>query len=128
MKWLCCGLAFTEREYLSSGVNDSTSTLKISYTTKTEFFELSFLESDHKIWQIYHPADRSSFSVPFTCSMSISVLTRGFLGIWVTWIFPVYNFRNKSAQRLIFYFKVLKIWCRFSKCRKIFSKFFSISR
>ena len=119
---------FIEREYLSSGVNDLTSSFKISDTTKTEFFELIFLESDQKIWQKYRRANWSSFLVHLTCWMSISVLTWGFLGIWVTWLFAVYNFRNKSAVRLIFYFEVFKILCRFSKYRKISSKFFSIWR
>ena len=115
---------FIEREYLSSGVNDLTSSFKISDTTKTEFFELIFLESGHKIWQKYRRADWSSVSVPLTCWMSISVLTWDFLGILVTWLFAVYNFRNKSALRLIFYFKVFKMLCRFSKCRKKLSKLF----
>ena len=75
---------FTETEYLSSGVNMLTNSLKISDTTKTEFFELIFFQSDQKIWQKYCRADLSSDSDPLnplTCWLSISVLTRGFLGI-----------------------------------------------
>ena len=41
-------LAFTETEYLSSGVNMLTNSLKISDTTKTEFFELISFQSDQK--------------------------------------------------------------------------------
>ena len=37
MNWFRETLAFTEREYLSSGVNMLTNSLKVSDTTKTEF-------------------------------------------------------------------------------------------
>ena len=40
LNWLGQALTFTEREYFSSGVNMLTNGLKISDTTKTEFFEL----------------------------------------------------------------------------------------
>ena len=49
LNWLCQTLAFTEREYLSLGVNKLTNSLKISDTIKAEFFELVFFESDQKI-------------------------------------------------------------------------------
>ena len=49
MHWLCQKLAFTEREYLSSGVNMLTNSLKIYDTTKREFFELIPIQSDQKI-------------------------------------------------------------------------------
>ena len=39
-------LAFTEREYLSSGINMLTSSLKISDTTETEYSELISFQSD----------------------------------------------------------------------------------
>ena len=44
-------LAFTERQYISSGVNMLTKCLKISDTTKIEFFELIFFLNNQKIWQ-----------------------------------------------------------------------------
>ena len=56
-------------------------TLKISNTTKTELFELISFQSDQKIWQKYCRADLSSLSDPLAYWLSISVLTRGFLGI-----------------------------------------------
>ena len=43
-------LAFTEREYLSSGLNLLTNRLKISETSKNEFLELTFFHSVKKIW------------------------------------------------------------------------------
>ena len=42
-------IAFTEGEYLSSGVNMLKNKLKISDITKTEFFKLIFLVNDQKI-------------------------------------------------------------------------------
>ena len=42
-------LAFAEREYLSSGVNMLANSLKISDTSKKEFLELIFIQSDQKI-------------------------------------------------------------------------------
>ena len=58
-----------------------TNSLKISDTTKTEFLELISFQSDQKVWQKYRHADLSSLSEPLTFCPSISVLTRGFLGI-----------------------------------------------
>ena len=43
-------LAFTEREYLSSGLNLLTNRLKISETSKNEFLELTFFHRVKKIW------------------------------------------------------------------------------
>ena len=74
-------LAFTETQYLSLGVNTLTNSLKSSDTTKEEFFELLFFQSDQKIWQKYCCEALSSVSDPLTCWLSISVLTWGFLGI-----------------------------------------------
>ena len=41
-------VTFTESEYLSSGFNMLTNILKISDTTKTEFFHLKFFQSAQK--------------------------------------------------------------------------------
>ena len=43
-------LAFTEREYLSSGLNLLTNRLKISETSKNKFLELTFFHRVKKIW------------------------------------------------------------------------------
>ena len=72
---------FIEREYVSSGVNILTNSLKISDTTKTEYFRLKFFHIDKKIWQNYRREDFSSVSDTFTCWLSISVLTQDFLSI-----------------------------------------------
>ena len=56
--------------------------LKISDTTKNKFIELLFLKSHHKVWQKNCRVDLSSILDISTCSLSISVLTQGFLGIY----------------------------------------------
>ena len=101
-----------------SGVNMLTSSLKISDTSKTEFFELIFFQSNQKIWEKYFCPDLSSVSDPLTCWLYISVLIRGSLGIEVTPLFAVYNFIRKWTLRLIFCFNVIQILFRFRKCRK----------
>ena len=53
----------------------------IRYYTKTEFFELKFFQSDQKISQNNCGGYLSSVSDLLTCWLSISVPTRGFLGI-----------------------------------------------
>ena len=42
---------FYWRTYLWSGVNMLTNSLKISYTTKTKFFELTTFQNKQKIWE-----------------------------------------------------------------------------
>ena len=58
-----------------------TNSLKISDTTKTEFFELIYFQSDQEIWQKPFLADLSSVLEPLPRWLPISVLTQGFLGI-----------------------------------------------
>ena len=93
--WIgCVRHSLLLREYLSLGVNMLTNSLKISVTTKTEFFGLTFFISDRKIWQKYCRAYLTSVSDTLTCWLFISVLTRGFLGNSVTPLFAAYNFKG----------------------------------
>ena len=103
-----------------------TNSLKILDTTENQSCKHKFLQKDQKIWQNYCRADVSSVSEHATCWLSISVQTRGFLGISVTTPFAVYNFGRKPAMRLIFSFKNFKIWCRFEKFRKKLKKYFGL--
>ena len=63
-----------------------------------------------RIWQSYCRVDLSSVTDPLTFWLSMSVLTWGFLCIYVTDVFAICNFGNKSAMRLIFFPKMFKIW------------------
>ena len=58
-----------------------TNSLKISDTTKTEFFEPSLFQSYQKIWQKYRRADSSSDLELLTCWLPMNVLTQVFLDI-----------------------------------------------
>ena len=66
---------------MSLGVNMLTNSLKILHTTKTEFLEVIYFQTDEKMVQKHYRVDLSSLSDPLTCWLSISVLTRGFLDI-----------------------------------------------
>ena len=55
--------------------------LKISDTTKKQFLQLIYFQSDRKVWQRYYRADLSNVSDTLTYWVSISVLRGGFLGI-----------------------------------------------
>ena len=46
----CVKLSLLRREYWSSAVNVLTNTYKALHLTKTDFFRLNYLQSDHKIW------------------------------------------------------------------------------
>ena len=51
--WMWIGslkFSLLRREYLSSAVNVLTNSLKLLYSTKTEFFRLNYLNSDQEIW------------------------------------------------------------------------------
>ena len=125
--WIGCvkhSVLAREREYLLLGVAMLTNSLKILDTTENQSCEHNFLQKDKKVWENYCRADVSSVSDHSTCWLSISVETWGFLGISVTTLFAVYNFRRKSAMRLIFSFKNFKIWCRFEKFREELRKYF----
>ena len=128
MNWFRYTLAFLEREYLSSGVNMLTNSLKILDTIKTEFFELIFFLNDQKLWQKFCHADLIIVSDPWTFWLSISVVTRCFLGIYVTRSFAVYNLWKKYSLRLIFFYKVFQILCIFWKCSKKLRKYLLILR
>ena len=63
-------------------------------------------------WPVYHA----------TCER---VLWNGtFLDIYLTTSFRVRKFKNASALRVIFFFKMSKIEPKFTKCKKILTNFF----
>ena len=74
-------LAFTEWKHFSLGVNMLTNSLRISDATKIEFFALNVFQIHKKIWQTWCRTDLSNLLDLLTRWLSISVLTRGFLGI-----------------------------------------------
>ena len=106
------------------GVDMLANSLRIIDTTKTESFQLTFLQSDEKTWQNYFRGEFSSVSDLLTCWMSITVLTRCSLGIYVTKLFAAYNLWNTLAMRLIFFEKCSKFDGDFRNVEKISEKDF----
>ena len=102
----------------------SVSSLKFSDATKTELFEQIFFKSNQIIWQKYRLADLRSLLDLLTCWLSISILTQRFLTIELTVLFAAFNFRKKSALRLIFLLKLFQILCRLHKWKKKIRKYF----
>ena len=46
----CVNLSLLRREYLSSAVNVLTNTYKALHLSKTDFFQVNYLQNDHQIW------------------------------------------------------------------------------
>ena len=105
----------------------SKNSLKVSDTTKTEFFEPIFFQRYWKIWLRSCRSDLSSSSDTLRCLLSISDRTWGLLRLEVTPLFHVYNLRKKSPLRVIIFLKVFKILCRFlTLSLKIQEMYFSL--
>ena len=94
------------------------SSFKISHTTKTEFFELIFFPSHQKLWQKYCCEDLSDSSDLLTYWLSISVLTHGFLGIYVTPLFPVYILETNKIWGSSFFPKYPNFYVAFGNAKK----------
>ena len=122
----CPKFSLLRREYLSSVVYVLTNSAKISDITKGDILQLHFFQSDRKIWWKCCSADFSNVWDTLACWVPKGVLKLGLFlkHIYVTTSFAVHNFENKSAVRVIFKFKMFKIWCRFPKCCKKFKKYF----
>ena len=100
------------------------SSFKISHTTTTEFFELIFFPSHQKLWQKYCCEDLSDSSDLLTYWLSISVLTHGFLGIYVTPLFPVYILETNKIWGSSFFPKYPKFYVAFGNAKKKIQKIF----
>ena len=102
-----------------------THSFKTSYPTKKDFFELIFFHTDQKIRQKYCGADLWSVPYTLTCWLSISVLKRGFFGISVTPLFPVYNFSVRNHNwGSTFFWNYPKFYVDSGKSKKIEQIFF----
>ena len=94
------------------------SSFKISHTTTTEFFELIFFPSHQKLWQKYCCENLSDSSDLLTYWLSISVLTHGFLGIYVTPLFPVYILETNKIWGSSFFPKYPNFYVAFGNAKK----------
>ena len=63
---------------------------------------------------------------PLTCWLTKGVLKGCFLETALTRSFTVWNFRNKVAMKIIFFFTMFKTWSRFQKWKNEIRKKFSV--
>ena len=127
MNWLRESPAFTEREYLSSGVIMLTNSLKITDTTLTKFLELIFFQSDQKIWQKYCRAGLSSLSDTLTCWLSISVLKRSFFGHLSIPACSLKFQKQITSKAHLFFQSISKLYVDFGNWEKSRANIFSFS-
>ena len=77
--WIgCIKLSLFRREYLSSGVNLLTNSLKIFHSTKRDFFQLNYVHSDQWIWERCRRPDCNSVCAHLPCCFGNGPLKRAF--------------------------------------------------
>ena len=128
MNWLRETLTFSEREYLSWGINMLTKSLKISDTTKTEFFQTEVLAKWSKNMTKLLPCRIKQYFGHFNMFTLHKCSDTWPFRHLSNHTFCSHYFWNISAMRLIYFFKVCKISCRFQKCRKMLRKYFQFFR
>ena len=79
-----------------------------------------------KIWEECSHAPLGRVWDLLTCWLIKGVLKRCFLESGLTRSFTVYNFRNKVAMKIIFFFTVFKTWSRFQKWKNEIRKKLSV--
>ena len=82
------------------------------------FFRLNYVHRDDQIWQRRRCADFNNLWALLPCFFFKRRLKRDFTDIYPVTFFGDGNLRNTSAMRIILFLKMLKIQCRFSKCRE----------
>ena len=101
--------------YLPSAVNLLKKNTKTSRNSRGDIFGIIFPEKDQKTWQKRSHGGLASIWNAYTCCLSKRVLKRRFLESGLTKTFTVSSFGNTLAMRIIPFFKMFKIWCRFQK-------------
>ena len=108
---------------MSLGVIMLRNSLKISDTTKTKFFELTFFQSNQKNEFSF----KECFCV-FTMLNAHKGSDKGLFRHLSNSAFWSLQFQKSVTSEAPLFFKVFKILCTFRKSIKKFSKYFSISR
>ena len=104
--WSCCQkICILRREYLSSGLNVLTNSLKISNVTKADFFQLNLSRIHGKIEKYWCGANFGSVSNPLTRWFRKSALKQDLLDGLVNFSFRCDNFSNNKARILFFFFQ-----------------------
>ena len=114
--WVCCGkFSLLLREYLPSDVRVLTNSLNISDLTKSKFFQLNLSKINRAVVQKWWLADFGSVWEPLTRWLRKGCLKKDFLNIKVAFFFGDNTFQNTQAMKLMFSFKIIRIWCRLQK-------------
>ena len=109
----CGKISLMRWEYMWSPVKLLKHRPNISDLNKTDVsvLDISHIKAKHE--QNFRPAHFSSVLHPWTRWLQKGVLKQDSSSIQETTFFPVKNFRNILAMKLIFFCKVCKILCRF---------------
>ena len=108
--WIgCVNLSLLRREYLSATFNALRKCAKVFHIVMRAFFQLICLDSDQYIWWSWCCSDLNNFWYRLPCCLSKGPLKFDFLEIYLTTLFRVRNFRNKSVMRASFFSKVLSV-------------------
>ena len=97
-------------------------TAKISRNARGNILEKNLPVNDEKTWQ-----KGSHFGTLSYIWLAKRVLKGRFLESCLTNFSTFCNFGNTFATRIIFLYKMLKIWCRFQKCKNKLRKSFRFS-
>ena len=81
---------------------------QISHITKGDIFQISFPQSDEKIWQKGFRAVFTSVWDPWTCRLSNGVLKPFCLEICLSTFLTVFNFGNTLALTIMFFFQIVQ--------------------
>ena len=123
--WIFCfQLSLLIREYLSSAVNILRKSLKNFHVSKSNFFQLNYLHSDHSIWSRYWREDWISVSAHLPCGLSTWHLQRDLSDIYLSTSFSVGNFRNSEAMKVTFLRKSWKFNTDLKRAEKNWQKIF----
>ena len=102
-------LSLLGREYLSSAVYVLTNSLKILHSTKRDFFELNYFQSDQEIWWRCCRPECNSIWAHLPFCLSKGHLKRYFLDIYLIRFLGDRNFGNTSAMRVFLFLKRSKL-------------------
>ena len=127
--WIACSnFCLLWQEYFSLAVNVITNSSKISDLTKRDVFQFNISQIDETIgWKCCRQV-----SAVFGTRLHVACSRVSWNAVFQAFKWPrfprVYNFRITWPLRLIFFFKMLKIWGRSQKCKKRFIKDFWVFR
>ena len=105
----CVNLSLIRREYLPSGVNVLTNSLKVLHSTNIDFFQLNYVHNDQWIWQKSRRPRCNTVWARLPCCLWKGPLKKDFSDIYLITFYRVRNFGNTSPMSMIFFSKMLKI-------------------